>query len=289
LHRCWSDASNYGFGESLAVEETDVLPRMAFTQGVWPDALAGFSSNWHELATIVYAIRTRFSELRGSQVHYMTDNTTARKAVNSGTVNSPELMKLSRELKLLQARGNIGIEAFHLPGTMMCRQGTDGASRQTPWLGMYSGNPGSHDAFSPIDWPRFELPQSLQDAIANLGRADTEDMSDPRRWLDPDCDAAGIDTLWHLRPCHAVIAFGIMLDAQLRLGHTTSFTVVVPLIGASTWARFLKHFRSKTEHDVHVEGLGVVKHWLLRFHAGDGFLPRTQQTGGVEGEGQWVE
>ena len=95
---------------------------MAFTHGVWPDALAQFSSNWHELATIVHSIRTRALELRGAQVHYMTDNTTSVKAVNTGTVRSPQLMKLSRELKLLQARYNIGMEAIHLPGQMMMKQ-----------------------------------------------------------------------------------------------------------------------------------------------------------------------
>jgi hypothetical protein len=56
LHRCWSDASNYGFAECLATEETEDLPRMAFTHGVWPEAIAGFSSNWHELETVGHSI-----------------------------------------------------------------------------------------------------------------------------------------------------------------------------------------------------------------------------------------
>jgi hypothetical protein len=275
LHRCWSDASNYGFGESLAVHETEDLPRMAFTHGVWPEALAGFSSNWHELATIVYSIRSRLEELRGSNVHYMTDNTTAKKAVNTGTVHSPGLMKLSRELKLLQARGNIGIEAFHLPGKMMCLQGTDGASRQTPWLGMYSGQPGTHDTFSPVDWPLFELPPHLLERVTAFSTPATIDMSDPAQWLSAGIDAAGQDTFWHLRPCHASFAMCIMLEAQLRLGRSTSFTVVVPQVGMSGWSRYLKHFRHKTVHEVHVEGLGSVRHWLLRFAPGDAFLPRT--------------
>jgi hypothetical protein len=242
---------------------------------VWPEALAGFSSNWHELATVVHGIRSRLEELRGCTVHYMTDNTTAKKAINTGTVNSPELMKLSRELKLHQARGNIGIEAFHLPGRMMCLQGTDGASRQTPWLGMYSGKPGSHSTYSPLDWPTFPLSTELAAVVRALQGPTTVDMSDSTQWLSGSLDIAGRDTLWHLRPCHAAFAMGLMLEAQLRLGHTTSFTVVVPQVGVSGWSRYLKHFRRKEVHDVHVEGLGVVRHWLLRFAAGDAFLPRT--------------
>jgi hypothetical protein len=284
LHRCWSDASDYGFAESLAVEGEGEIPRMAFTHGVWPEAVAGFSSNWHELATIVHSIRTRLDELRGSSVHYMTDNTTAVKAVNSGVVRSPKLMQLSRELKLLQARGNIGIEAIHLPGRLMIVQGTDGASRQAPWLGMYSGRPGEHDTFSPLDWPCFELNGDIEGAVAALRSVSTVDMSDPARWLLPDTEVAGQDTFWHLRPCHAVVAMEIMLEAQLRLGLSTSFTVVVPQVGVRAWSRFLKHFRHKKVFEVHVAGLGAVKHWLLRFEEGDAMLPRKQRTA----EGQEV-
>ena len=105
LHRCWSDASNYGLAESIATEADGERPQMAFTHGVWPEALAGFSSNFHELATIVHSIKTRGEEIAGSMVQYHTDNTTAVKAVNTGCVRSPQLSKLARELKLLQASG----------------------------------------------------------------------------------------------------------------------------------------------------------------------------------------
>jgi hypothetical protein len=162
----------------------------------------------------------------------------------------------------------------------MVAQGTDGASRQTPWLGMYSGKPGSHDTFSPLDWPTFELPCEFREIIASHSTPATINMSDPAQWLTTEVDIAGTDSYWHVRPCHASYAMCLMLDAQLRLGHTTSFTVVVPQVGVSGWSRYLKHFRHKSVHDVHVEGLGIVRHWLLRFEAGDAFLPRAQQRDG---------
>ena len=273
LHRCWSDASNYGFAESLAVDEHEELPQMAFTHGVWPDALAQFSSNWHELATIVHSIRTRALELRGAQVHYMTDNTTSVKAVNTGTVRSPQLMKLSRELKLLQARYNIGVEAIHLPGRMMMKQGTDGASRQAPWLGMYSGGETSHDLFSPVDWPCFKLNGSILESISEVRSAGTLDGSPAGTW-DGRVDWAGRDVFCHVRPCHAQYVLGRLLEAQLRRGTSTSFTVVVPQVGMRAWSKFLKHFRRREVHNVLVPGLGPVKHWFLRFEPGDGLLPR---------------
>ena len=279
LHRCWSDASDYGFAESVAVEEKGELPRMQFTHGVWPEDVAGFTSNWHELATIVHSIKTRLEELRGSTVHYMTDNGTAVRAVNTGTVSSVALMKLARELKQLEARGDIRVEALHLPGKMMIAQGTDGASRQTPWLGMYSGQPGQHDTYSPLDWPRFPLNGEIVQAIEEVRQEDTLDISDPATW-STELDTAGRDTFCHARPCHAAIAMELLLEGQLREGRTTSFTMVVPFqMGMSSWSRFLRHFRTKRVFRVRVPGLGEMKHWFLRFERGDGLLPRGQAEG----------
>lgn len=281
LHRCWSDASNYGFAECIAVDETGEFPKMQFTHGVWPDAVAGFSSNWHELATIVHSIKTRFQQLRDSQIHYMTDNATAVRAVNTGTVDSVQLMELSRELKLLQAKGNIGIEAVHLPGTMMQLQGTDQASRSMPFMGMYSGQKGKHDLYSPKDWPLFELNGSIVLEIEQLRVDRTVDASAPALWYD-EVELAGKDSFLHLRPCHVSGALEGLLEAQLRRADT-SFTVIAPAVGTREWSKYLKHFRRKEIHKVYVQGLGEVKHWLLRFEAGDGLLPRGQ---GAEDEQQ---
>ena len=274
LHRCWSDASNYGFAESVAVNETDEYPQMAFTHGVWPEAVAGFSSNWHELATITHSIVTRGPELRNSHVHYMTDNTTSVSTINTGTVCSPQLMKLSRELKLAQARYNIGIEAIHLTGELMQVQGTDGASRAMPYLGMYSGMEGSHDVFDPMEWPRFELTEQLGElAMMALSRCDL-DGSNPQEW--PDMEFDGKDTYMHLRPVHVAPAMERLMDAQLRAGSTTSFTIIAPMIGLREWRKYLKHFRHKEVVKLEVPGLGTVKHWYLRYEAGDALLPRGQ-------------
>ena len=277
LHRCWSDASNYGFAECIAVEEAGEFPKMQFTHGVWPDAVAGFSSNWHELGTIVHSIRTRFEQVRDTHIHYMTDNNTAVRAINTGTVNSEQLMKLSRELKLLQARGNIGIEAIHLPGSMMQLQGTDQASRSMPFMGMYSGKQGSHDLFAPTEWPVFELNGSIVEEVEKLKTNTVVDVSAPEQWYWGE-ELAGRDTYLHLRPSHVAPAMEILLEAQLRMGESTAFTVVTPAVGMQEWRKYLKHFRRKEIHKVVVQGLGEVKHWLLRFEAGDGLLPRGAAT-----------
>ena len=203
----------------------------------------------------------------------MTDNATAVKAINTGTVNSKQLMKLARELKLLQARGNIGIEAVHLPGSMMQLQGTDQASRSMPFMGMYSGKQGSHDLFAPVEWPIFGLNGSIVEEVGKLKTSAIADVSAPEQWYWGE-EMAGRDTYLHLRPSHVAPAMEILLEAQLRMGKTTAFTVVTPAVGMQEWRKYLKHFRRKEIHKVAVQGLGEVKHWLLRFEAGTGLLPR---------------
>jgi hypothetical protein len=257
----------------VAVNETDDYPQMAFTHGVWPEAVAGFSSNWHEMATITHSIVSRGAELQNSQVHYMTDNSTSVSCVNTGTVRSPQLMQLSRELKLAQAKHNIGIEAIHLSGELMQVQGTDGASRAMPYLGMYSGMAGSHDLFDPMEWPIFELTGELKSLAEAAENAADQNLSNPELW-DADMVMSGRDSFLHLRPVHVAPAMELLMEAQLREGRTTSFTVIAPMVGLRKWRKYLKHFRSQQVHKVLVPGLGDVKHWLLRFEAGDALLPR---------------
>lgn len=187
-------------------------------------------------------------------------------------------MKLVRELRLLQAEGNIGIEAVHLRGAIMCLQGADAGSRAAWWR--YGATGLSHDTFSPLDWPRFELNGEAAEEVGKWVSEVTVDASDPGKWT-PSLDLGGRDSFVHARPAHAPRAFAMLLEAQLRHPTTTSFTVVVPQIGVRGWSKYLKHFRHKRECEVHVSGLGYVKHWVLRYEAGDGLRERN---GGVEEE-----
>ena len=126
LQRVWTDASGAGYCDAMAVPAEGELPKMAFGHGVWDQEQGLFSSNWHELATIVNSVARHLPNLRGAKVHYFTDNTTACAAVNSGVVSSPHLMKLVRELRLLQATGDVEVEAFHLAGKHIIKQGVEG-------------------------------------------------------------------------------------------------------------------------------------------------------------------
>ena len=292
LHRIWTDASSHGYCDTKEVPASTVtavrgvpapggraaLPAMQFGYGVWDKVQAKFSSNWHELATIVMSVAQHLEKLRGSTVHYLTDNTCACASVNKGTVRSPQLMQLVRELRLLQAEGDIDIEAFHASGKVIVDQGTDGGSRQMPHLNQLSANPLPHDTFDPTSWPVFDLGQGEMAQHIQCYRDRSQvDMTDVGSWHQHD--VAGQDSFWHLRPRHVHKALQTMLEAQLRQPETTAFTAVMPLVNMRTWRKYVKHFRRKKVFEVEVAGLAApVKHILLRCERGDSLRGKTPPT-----------
>lgn len=292
LQRLWTDASAHGYCDTLEVPAKDDLPAMQFGYGQWHGEQAAFSSNWHELATIVMSVAHRLAELRGSVVHYVTDNTTACAAVNHGVAKSTQLMSLIRELRLLQARGDIAIEAFHMSGKLIIAQGSDGGSRQLPYLGQLGANPVPHATFDPTAWPCFHLHGELKTSAQwYRARPGVLDMSDCSAWADMG-EVAGRDTYWHLRPRHVATVLRWLLDAQLRRPATTAFTVVVPLVNQRTWRKYLKHFRRQKRFLLDVPGVGRVAHWLLRYEAGDALLGKTPERACEhwdEATGRWAD
>ena len=86
---------------------------------------------------------------------------------------------LTRELKRLQAKWDIEIEALHLSGVLIQKQGADGASRSCPWLGLFCGRKSSHDKLSPMEWPRFPLDGKVADAAARFWTKGTVVRTDP--------------------------------------------------------------------------------------------------------------
>ena len=160
-----------------------------------------------------------------------------------------------------------------------------GSSRSQPNLGQLSADPVSHDTFDPMSWPAFELNGALGEQAQKYKSAPgVVDMSRPRDWMKL-LDVAGRDTYWHLRPRQVAKTLERVLDAQLRRPHDTAFTVVVPLVNVIAWRKYLKHFRRKIELPVDVPGLGVVKHWLLRYEPGDGLLGKRP----IRDSEKWVD
>ena len=270
LRRLWTDASGGGYCETLAVPARDGLPAMRFGYGQWSAEQSAFSSNWHELATVGMSLATRLEELRGCKVHYMTDNTTTAAGINNGALRSPKLMKIIREIRLLEAAGDVELEAYHIPGHHIVQQGADGGSRQHPYLGQLGAHPREHDTFDPVAWPLFTLcGDLLRQAHKWRARPHVLDATHPDTWAT---DVAGRDSFWHVRPSHGEFVFRKLLDAQLRRPADTAFTVIIPLLCTRPWRQYLRHFRRKRRLPLPVPGLGVVQHLVLRYEHGDGLL-----------------
>ena len=272
LERVFTDASNYGYGMSkvMVVPGKGELPSMQFSCGVWRGEVAPFSSNWHELMAIAMSLRHSLSELRGAVVYYVTDNNTACAALR-GSVRSPELMKIAREIKLLECVGDVTVESLWLSGKNIIRQGADGASRASPYEGQLGDRPVDHATYSPLEWPCFELEGEVREWARSERESAQEAYSRPSGW---DGKYEGRKTFWNLRPRHFEDAMDQLLGAQLVEPLNTEFSIVVPAVGVKAWSKYLKHIRQKREVAMHVEGLGVVRHWLLEYRAGDGRLRR---------------
>ena len=232
--------------------------------------MAHYSSNWHELMAIAMSLRHRLSELRGSVVYYVTENKTACAALR-GNVHSPELMKIAREIKLLESVGDVTIESLWLSGKNIIRQGADGASRASPYEGQLGDRPVDHATYSPMEWPCFELEGEVKAWAAGESVSASASYSKPSGW---DGKYEGRKTFWHVRPRHFEDAMDHLLGAQLVEPLKTAFSIVVPAVGVKAWSKYLKHFRDKREVAMHVEGLGVVRHWLLKYNASDGRIRR---------------
>ena len=289
LQRVWTDASSHGYCDTMEVPATDQLPAMTFGYGVWNKEQAAYSSNWHELACVVMSLAQRLEEVRGSVVHYLTDNATTEAAVNKGVVNSWQLMLLVRDLRLLQAYGDVEVEAFHTKGKIIVAQGTDGGSRQMPHLNQLGSDPVAHDTFDPTAWPAFRLSGEMEWWAGQYKqRPGAVVMSDVADWAR--VNPAGQDTYWHLRPRHVAKVLALLLDAQLREPATTAFTVVAPWVNNRKWRKYLKHFRRKRTVKVAVKGLGNVAHLVMRYEAGDGLLGKCSRVSKSDWEQElgWV-
>jgi hypothetical protein len=128
----YTDASSFGFGATrycggageAAAQPTERLA------GRWSPRQAARSSNWRELNTILIAARS-WAPLawRGKRVRVSSDNTTSVAVIRRGTSAEPELLRIVRELHLLEAEHGFELCARHVSGDSMIEEGTDALSR----------------------------------------------------------------------------------------------------------------------------------------------------------------
>jgi len=125
----FGDASGSGFGSSFEVDGG-----ITYIHGQWDEEHRSRSSNFRELANVVYALEQAHMQgvLNGSEVFLFTDNTTAEGAFFKGTSKWEHLFALIVRLHRLQMSGDVVLHLVHVAGSRMISQGTDGLSRGDP-------------------------------------------------------------------------------------------------------------------------------------------------------------
>ena len=98
--------------------------------------------------------------LDSAEVFMFTDNSTVESCVARGSSSSPKLWALVVRLQALSMKVGIKINVFHIAGTRMIAQGTDGVSRGFLGQGVMDG--AAMSAFLPIHLTAVErAPPSL--------------------------------------------------------------------------------------------------------------------------------
>ena len=139
----------FGFGDALGSTFT-CGSGFTYRIGVWGSLEKDESSNWKEFTNVVEAMEEEASagRLNNSEVFMFTDNSTVKACAFKGSSSSPKLLNLIVRLKLMPMNSGFQINIFHVAGTRMIAQGTDGVSRGCLAQGVMAGE--AMCAFIPI-------------------------------------------------------------------------------------------------------------------------------------------
>jgi hypothetical protein len=133
----FGDASGKGFGSSFSING-----KVIFRHGQWAQSVEMESSNYRELANLVFAVEEAAAQghLDDCELFLFTDNTTAESAYYKGTSSVRPLFDLMLRMRKLQMEGGVIIHVVHIAGTRMIEEGTDGLSRRSLLEGVMSGS-----------------------------------------------------------------------------------------------------------------------------------------------------
>jgi hypothetical protein len=245
----FGDALGQGYGSSLMIGDT-----IHYRHGQWNVPHSQESSNYRELANLIYAIEDAYSKqlLNDLELFFFTDNSTAEAVFYKGTSTSEKLFNLILRLREIQMSGCLILHVIHIAGKRMIAQGTDGLSRGITCAGVMEGQ--DHHFSVPLHLNALERQgESLKDWVANwFGEAGT--WLDPKGWYTsghttprciwtppPAATDAALEQLGqsiHKRPhlLHVVIVPRLMTYRWRKLlGKICDIVFTVPL-GTDAWS-----------------------------------------------------
>ena len=233
--------------------------------------------------------------LDNAEVFMFTDNSTVESCVSRGSSSSPKLLELVIRLQSLSMRVGIKINVFHIAGTRMIAQGTDGVSRGFLGEGVMDG--AAMSAFVPIHRSAVERsPEDLLPWIQEWGGKDAillnemgwfqkgHDLEGWRLAEDgfsrPVISSRGKTYIWAPAPMAAEVALAEMRKARIKR-QQSAHIFVCPRLCTSLWLRHLykaadfvfevpvgSHVWSRSMHEPLLIGILFpfirVKPWQLR-------------------------
>ena len=131
--------------------------------------------------------------LDGSEVFMFTDNSTVESCSVKETLSSIKLLNLVVRLRSLMSKHGIKIHIFHVAGTRMIAQGTDGVSRGFLGEGIMAG--AAMESFIPIHLSALDRSDKVLPWIRSWS---TENLIvlEPRDWFDVGHDIEGFRRGW---------------------------------------------------------------------------------------------
>lgn len=245
----FGDASGSGLGATFTCGSG-----FNFRIGVWGADEGPESSNWKEFTNVVEALEdeAKAGNLEGSEVYMFTDNSTVESCASRGTSSSPKLLGLVIRLQGLMTRSDVKIHIFHVSGTRMIAQGTDGVSRGYLGQGVMAGE--SMVAHIPIHISAVARSSNLVPWIRNWCGDDAV-LLDEKGWFEAGHGIEGWETgrdgferpklakgrktyIWSPPPIAAEVALAELRKARIKR-QTDCHIIVCPRLCTTQWAKQL--------------------------------------------------
>ena len=180
-----------------------------------------------------------------------TDNSTVESCAIKGSSTSPKLLSLVIRLRATTTKYGVKVHIFHVSGTRMIAQGTDGVSRGFLGEGIMSGE--SMVSFIPIHLAATERSEGLADWIKDWAGSTIIELA-PIDWFDVGHDfdgwskswdgfdrptlSEGRSYLWAPPPFAADVAISELRKARIKR-QTSSHVFVVPKLCSPLWIKQL--------------------------------------------------
>ena len=243
----FGDASGTGLGSTFTCGSG-----FTYRIGVWGPDESNQSSNWREFTNIVESLEeeAQVGNLHNAEVFMFTDNTTVESCSVKGSSSSPKLFDLIIRLRSLTSTHGLRLHIFHVAGTRMIAQGTDGVSRGFLGEGIMTGLP--METFIPIHLSALDRSPTVKEWIESWTTPSIINLN-PRDWFDTGHDIDGWERswdgfdrprllegrvyLWTPPPFAADVAIAELRKARIKKRQNSTHLFVVPKLCAPLWRK----------------------------------------------------